>query len=118
MSTCSTRPRADARLHAGRNDDERHARAFLEKRLLRPQAVLAELVAVVAGEQNDRVFIEVQFLESREHAADLRIHPRGRGVIGAAGFASLVRCRAAKRKTLLFGRNAALGMCARFSPSG
>ena len=55
-------------------DDERHAgRVFVERTLL-PEAVLAEVVAVVADEDDDGVLIQALLLELGQHQAELGVH--------------------------------------------
>ena len=63
-----------AGLHTGRGDDERHMICAFKERLFGPQAVFAELIAVIAGEHDDGVFIEMQLAEFVEHTGDLRVH--------------------------------------------
>ena len=70
------------RAHAGRrrsrrrHDHQRHPRALLKERPLLPQAMLAEMVAMVAGEDDDRVVVELESPQGSDHAADLRIDKR------------------------------------------
>ena len=79
------------RFAAGGGDDQRHAGRFLEQALLLPQAVvLAQVVAVVAVEDDDRLVRQLQPVEGVEQLADLRVHERDRGVIGLAGLARAV----------------------------
>ena len=60
-------------------DDEGHAgRIFVEGAFL-PEAVLTEVVAVVADEDDDGVLIEALLLQFREHEAELRVHEGHRG---------------------------------------
>ena len=74
--------------HAGwhrswrRHDHQRHPRALLKERSLLPQAMLAEVVAMVAGEDDDRVVFELESPEGVEHGADLRIDKRHGRPIG------------------------------------
>ena len=60
--------------HAGGHDQQRDAGAFLEQAHLLPQAVLAHVIAVIAGEDDDRVLGEPQAIQRVHHPADLRIH--------------------------------------------
>ena len=82
-STCADRRLRDAALRrdAGRDDQQRHAGALLEQAHLLPQAVLAHVVAVVAGEDDDRVVGQPEPIERVDDAADLRVHEADAGVI-------------------------------------
>ena len=77
-------------LGAGRDDHERHAGAFLEQAALVPEAVFAEMPAVVAGEDDDGVVRQPEPLQRVEHAAGLRIDIAHPGEIAADGRAPLL----------------------------
>ena len=59
---------------ARRGNHERHARALLEQAGLLPQAVIAQVVAMVAGEDDDRAIREPQSIERLQDHADLCVH--------------------------------------------
>ena len=61
-----------------------------KQRLFCPQPMLAELVTMVAGKQDDGVVVQIQLLELCQHTPDLRIHEAGRGKIGLHGITRLV----------------------------
>jgi hypothetical protein len=65
---------AHAGLFAGHADDERHARGFVVQADFGPEIVLAEMEAVVAGEDDDGVVRLPGFFERVEHLADLCVH--------------------------------------------
>ena len=76
--------------HAGHGDDERHAGAAFKEVTLLPQAVVAEVIAVVAEEHDDGVIVELEFFQAIEHAAEAGVHQGGGGVIGADDFLALL----------------------------
>jgi hypothetical protein len=55
-------------------DDERDPGRLFEATLLEPQAVLAQVIAVVAPEHDDRVVAQPQPVHGVEDAPNLRIH--------------------------------------------
>ena len=57
------RPCRLAAFHAGRGDDERRVAAALEKRVLVPPLPLAQVISVVAEEDDDRVLRQVESIE-------------------------------------------------------
>jgi hypothetical protein len=69
---------------------QRHAGALFKEAHLLPQAVLAHVVAVVAGEDDDRVVGQAQPVERVDHAADLRVHEADAGVVGLHALAAQV----------------------------
>ena len=71
--------------HAGGGDDEGDAGAFLKEAHFLPEAVLAKVVAVVAGEDDDGVFGEVERVEGVEDLADLGVHEADAGEVGLDG---------------------------------
>ena len=77
---------ADRRLFARHADDQRHHRRFVVQADLGPEIVLAQVVAVIAGEDDDRVVGLPGFLQGVEHFADLRIHVGDGGVVAADRF--------------------------------
>src|SRR5437763_1761736 len=73
-------PRRDGRHAAGRRDEQRDAGGFLEETHLVPEAaVLAEMVAVIAVEDDDRAVPEFQAIQRVEEDADLRVHEADAG---------------------------------------
>ena len=74
----ATCPRA---VHGGPGNDERHPRAALEQALFLPQAVVAEVVPVVAGEDDDGVRRQPKAFERVEHVSHLCVHERSRRVV-------------------------------------
>ena len=71
------RPRPDART----GDDQRHAGGLLVQAELLPHRVFAEVVAVVRGEDDDRVVLEAEVLQGGEDPADLLVHEGHAGVV-------------------------------------
>ena len=66
-------------------DDERHAgRIFVERALL-PEAVFAEVVAVVADEDHDRILIQALLLELGQHLSELGVHEAHRSQVSLLG---------------------------------
>ena len=63
------------------DDQQRHAGTLLEQAHLLPQAVLAHVIAVVAGEDDDRVVGQAEPVERVDDAADLRVHEADAGVV-------------------------------------
>ena len=61
------------RTHPGYADDQRRPQGFLEQRVLAPDAVLAQVPAVVTPQGDDRVFAQAQLVEPCEHPADQRV---------------------------------------------
>ena len=74
----------------GATDDEGDAGAFFEQAALVPEAVLAEMPAVIGGEDDDGVVGQVQALERIEHAAGLGVDVADAGQIAADGGAALI----------------------------
>ena len=68
-------------LGAGGGNDERHAGAALEETLFLPETVVAEVVAVVAGENDHGVLREAEAVEGVDDAAELRVHEGDGAVI-------------------------------------
>jgi hypothetical protein len=67
---------------AGRCHDERNPQRLFEERVLAQQApVLAEVEAVVAHQDDDRVPPPVVAVESVEHEAHLRVGERDAGLV-------------------------------------
>ena len=71
----------------GAGHHQRRARRALEQHLLHPLPVLAEQVAVIAHEDDDRVVGEAEAIERVEQPADLGVEEGDRGVVGADDFA-------------------------------
>ena len=82
----STRPRRQA----GRGDHQRHARRALEEVHLEPQAALAQHVAVVGEEDDDRV-LAARRVQHVEDLADLVVDVGDVGEIAAARAADHAR---------------------------
>ena len=71
------------------SDDERSASAFFEEGAFLPNAeMLAEVVAMVAPQDDDGVVGELQTVERIEHATDLRINEGNAGAVGLQGLAA------------------------------
>ena len=66
-------------------DDEGHAGGILVQRAFLPEAVFAEVVAVVADEDDDGVLVEALLLELREHQPELGVHEGHRRQVGLLG---------------------------------
>ena len=76
--------RADqARCYALAGDHQRHARGTLEEAHLEPQAALAEHVAMVGAEQDDRVVEHAGAIEDRDELAELVVDIGDVGEIAA-----------------------------------
>ncbi len=75
---------------AGSTHNQRDVSVILIVRVLAPHAVLAELPAVIAPHDNDRVIGEIQLVERVEKLANLGIGVRQRGVISMKEFERLV----------------------------
>ena len=76
--------------YAGGDDEQRHAGAFFEDALFLPEAVFAGVIAVVAGENDDRALREAEAVEGGDDATDLDIHKTDTGVVALKGVAALV----------------------------
>ena len=57
----------------GRADHERHANAFVDEDAVVTLAVIAERLAVIAGDDDDRAIQKAALLERVEQPADLRV---------------------------------------------
>ena len=66
-------------------DDERHPGGVFVERTFLPESVFAEVVAVVADEDDEGVLIEPLLLQFREHQAELGVHEGHRGQVGLLG---------------------------------
>jgi hypothetical protein len=55
-----------------------------------PQAVLADMVAVVGEKDDDGAICDTAFLQSREHLSDLGVHVGDVGIIAVAHFGGLL----------------------------
>ena len=75
---------------AGRGDDQRHARGRLEEGHLVPEPALAQHLAVVGGEEHDRVVAQAGLRERAEHLADALVGVADRRVVGVARAAHLL----------------------------
>ena len=84
------RPDAARRETAGARDDERHARGALEEAHLVPETALAQHLAVVADENDDRVLGEPAGAERLHQPAESVVDERDRAEIGVAGVAHLI----------------------------
>ena len=85
------RSRADrAAEPGGHGDHQRHPGALLEQALLLPEVVLAEVIAVVAGEDDDRVVGEPKAVEGPDDLPNLRIDERHRRPVGLKRLAAEV----------------------------
>ena len=77
-------PGRTARPPSRRGNNHRDARPDLEQRVvLRPLPLLAEVVAVVAPEEDDRRVAEAELVQLGEHAADVPVGEAGAGPVGA-----------------------------------
>ena len=81
---------AHSRRFSRRVNEQRDAVSDMVNRVLAPQAVLGEVVAVVAPKDDDRVVRLAGFLERGEDAPDLRVRIRHAGEIALDEFASFV----------------------------
>lgn len=63
-------------------DDQGNARDLFVYVALQPERMIAQVVAVIAGEDDSRVVAQPESVESAEHAADLLIHEGDGGIIG------------------------------------
>ena len=72
-----------AAIKAGRTNHERHTHGGLVATVFAPQRVLRKVPAVIAPEDDDGVFREIEPLQLIEHAADLRIGEAHAGVVAA-----------------------------------
>ena len=70
---------------AGDADDEGHAGAAFPDALFLPQAVLAEVVAVIAMEDDDGLVSQAEAVQGIDHLADLGIHEGGAGKVALFG---------------------------------
>ncbi len=77
---------ADRGPFTGHADDQRHAGRFVSQRHLGPEVMFAQMVAVIAGEDHDRVVFQPVRLERVKHFADLRIHEGDRSVVATHRF--------------------------------
>lgn len=71
----------------GSRDDEGNVGGDFVGGMLAPFAVVAEVVAVVAPEDDDGVFGEAGFIECVDKVTDLRVHVADRGAIAVDEFA-------------------------------
>jgi hypothetical protein len=70
-----------------RRNEQRDARGLFKGSQLRPQSfMVAEVVAVIAEEHDDRVVPELQAIERFEQHTDLRVHEGGACVVGGHRF--------------------------------
>ena len=76
------RRRASVARQPGRADDEGHPRADLVIRRFAPDAVFAEVPAVIAPEHHDGVVAEAERVELREDASDLGVDEAHAGRVG------------------------------------
>ena len=76
--------------NAGGDDEQRHAGAFFEDALFLPESVFTGVIAVVAGEDDDRALREAEAVEGGDDAADLDIHKTDTGVVALEGVAALI----------------------------
>ena len=75
---------------------QRHARAHFKQRAgLGPFALFAKLIAVVGDEHDDGVLAQTEPVQFGDDAADVPVHPRNRGEIGADDLLRLGFARAA-----------------------
>ena len=73
----------------GACDNHRHAARAFEKAHLVPEAPVAEHLAVIAGENDDRVLGQAGGAERLHQPAEIVVHIGDRAEIGAAGVANL-----------------------------
>ena len=77
---------ANCRSFARNADDQRHLSGLIPQTDLGPKVVLAQVVAVVAGKDHDRVVFQARGFQCVEHLANLPIHKRHRSIVAADGF--------------------------------
>ena len=65
--------------------------------------MLAELVAVVTGQQHDRVSVQTELLQLGQHPADLRVNERGRRQVGPARLPRVGDARRLEDKHVVVG---------------
>ena len=68
--------------HTGNSHHQRHAGALLKKRHLAPHEMFTQVIAVVGGENNNRVIPKFLLFQLIKDQPDLRIHKRNAGVVG------------------------------------
>ena len=76
---------AHACLDARCADDERNARGLVVQTYFRPEIMLAEVVSMVAGEDDDRVGCLAGFFKRIEHPSNLGIHVAHCGIVAGNG---------------------------------
>ena len=82
-----------------RPNHQRHVhRRLIDEEAVRPLAVLAEALAVIAHHDDDRVAREIMIVEIREQTADLRVDERDLADVRPAGVARLERLRRRVRR--------------------
>ena len=74
----------------GRGNDEGHAGGFFKVALFHPEAVFAEVKAVIAPENDNGVVPEFEAIEGVEDTADLGVDEGNGGEVGAFAFAGLI----------------------------
>ena len=84
-------------------EDQRHARRAFVRDRLRAEVMVAEHLAVVAGEQDQRAAEEVHLAQAREEDAEVVVDLRDARVVGAARVADL-RLAQAREHVELEGR--------------
>ena len=67
-----------------RLDDHGHPHRGVERRLLAPAPMIAQHLAMIGGEDDQRVVIGAELLQRRDHAADMMVELRDQAVIGRA----------------------------------
>src|SRR5579884_3928572 len=73
--------------------------AFLVNAHLLPHAMLAQVPAVIAAQDNDGVILQFEAIQGVEDFADLCVHERSRSVITADGLAALLRAESMIRSS-------------------
>jgi hypothetical protein len=78
------------RRHAGRPHDQRTPQRDFVQRVLSPDSVLAQVPAMVAPYDDDRVVAKAEPIQFVQHAADLRIDVTHARRVGVAEIACLL----------------------------
>lgn len=66
---------------------ETDARGLFEVRMLAPDTVVAQMISVVAPENDDCIFSEIEIIEHVDHLSNLRIGVAGGRVVAVDEFA-------------------------------
>jgi hypothetical protein len=66
--------------------NERHLGGFVAEAHLGPKVMLAQMIAMVAGENDDGLVPQACLVESSQHLAHLGVHVGDRGIVTTDGF--------------------------------